>query len=104
MAVITNKEWDDVKVLLVTLCYLADESTTVGMIQKFHIMGVLAMFIQTNNGLPHPIPDVAKVMKDKFQTIIDGHLAISSTEQLSAKSSKSTRPPKVAPIQLQLSP
>ncbi|KAH6712644.1 PUA-like domain-containing protein [Leptodontidium sp. MPI-SDFR-AT-0119] len=92
MAAITGEDWDNVKLLLVTFCHLADESTTLEMIQRFQIMGILAMFTRSENGFPYPIPDVARVMKDKFQTILDGHIPISSastsSKQPSSKSSK----------------
>ncbi|PVH84103.1 hypothetical protein DL98DRAFT_585125 [Cadophora sp. DSE1049] len=74
---VTNKQWKDVKLLLVTLCRFARDGTaTVEMIQEYQIIGILAMFSNLTNGLPFPIPEVAKRLKEVLQLVKEGKPAV----------------------------
>ncbi|KAK0113330.1 hypothetical protein ONS96_014195 [Cadophora gregata f. sp. sojae] len=81
---VTDRQWRDVKLLMVTLCRLARaRSATVEMIKDYQIIGILAMFGSPFNNLPFPIPDVAKRLKEIFMLILDGKLAVKvDTESL----------------------
>ncbi|KAH7379965.1 hypothetical protein BKA64DRAFT_714003 [Cadophora sp. MPI-SDFR-AT-0126] len=74
---VTRQQWRDVKVLLVTLCRLArDGSATVEIVKEFQIIGILAMFSNPTNGLPFPVPEVAKRLKEIFLLVMQGKPAV----------------------------